>query len=325
MCIIIWKPAGIKLLPDTISTSFTNNPDGAGFTYIENETLHTRRGFLTMESFREAYTPHETKAALLHFRIRTHGDYSEENCHPFEVTPNMVFAHNGTIHTMPVDKIKSDTAQFNELVVKNMVRVYGKRLFFDPLFIPILESYVGWSRIVFLTNKGEVSIISEKDGKWVDKCWFSNNSWQERVHQPYVFPEGIYDTNGNNWPHNAGKHDWKKWNKHGKVISLPSPSGNRTSSLTTEDDWPKSETFPLPTIVDNPLPPQHRPLQNGDYLRLNQAMLGCEKGWLGKAMGFYEDGSVEIYFPIHRQLKRISILYLDRVTPNVIANTRRDH
>ena len=153
MCIIIYKPQGIKLLPETITNSFHANPDGAGFSYVENGQIHTHRGFFTVESFVETYEPHAEKQALLHFRIRTHGNYEENNHHPFQVTPELVFAHNGVIYNMPIDKDKSDSLLFSELILKNLIRVYGIGIITNPQMREILTKYIGQSRIVFLNNQ----------------------------------------------------------------------------------------------------------------------------------------------------------------------------
>src|SRR3990167_887180 len=190
MCIIIYKPAGRKLFPETIRRSFDNNADGSGFAYVENGTITTQRGFFTLDAFNEAYKPHELKQALLHFSIKTHGDLSEQNCHPHIVTPNMVFAHNGVIFRMPHHKEKSDTLLFNDLLMKNLVRIYGKKIVFDKYFKVLLSEYVGSSKMVFLTNIGQVSIIGEKDGVWDSGCWFSNDSYSREPYQ-YTEPKSI--------------------------------------------------------------------------------------------------------------------------------------
>ena len=246
------------------------------------------KGFYTVESFEEAYQPHIRKTAILHFRIKTHGNYDAENCHPFHVTPNLVFAHNGVIYKMPYDKDKSDTALFNELILQNLVRVYGKRILFDPRFKTILEGFSTGSKFVFLDNTGQVSIINEKDGEWNSKCWFSNNSYKTRVtySSTPTPPPGPYDKG-------------KKKKKH--LPELPPPK-----------DYTHQGT--LPGVVQH----SDRPWVLGDYLRPTIPLGLVDKGWLGKAMSFYQNGDVEVFFPIRQVSKRIPVMYLERVIPQEI-------
>src|SRR3990170_9056739 len=116
MCIMIAKNKDLILKEKILKNCFNNNPDGAGFC-VENEdkSFTIEKGFFSFESFYSAFQPHETKKALLHFRIRTHGDTDIENCHPFEVSDTIVFAHNGIISNVPTNKNKSDTRVFKDL------------------------------------------------------------------------------------------------------------------------------------------------------------------------------------------------------------------
>ena len=246
------------------------------------------KGFYTVEAFEEAYKPHVSKTAILHFRIKTHGNYEEVNCHPFHVTPNLVFAHNGVIYKMPYDKDKSDTVLFNELILQNLVRVYGKRILFDVRFKTILEGFSTGSKFVFLDNTGQVSIINEKDGEWNSKCWFSNNSYKS--FKTYAPPPTT----------TTGPYDKKKKNKK-HLPELPAPK-----------DYQHQGT--LPGVVKH----TDRPWVLGDYLRPTIPLGLVDKGWLGKAMSFYQNGDVEVFFPIRQVSKRIPVIYLERVVPQEI-------
>lgn len=178
MCIIAYKPAGKKLFHKVLETCFINNPDGAGFSVVENGRLHTERGLFSFDDFMAAYEPHQMKQAVIHFRIRTHGNYEKENCHPYHISPNLVFAHNGVIYKMPYDKEKSDTHLFNELILKNLVRVYGKKLIYDDGFAPFISAIGNGSRFVFMDNNGHTKIVNESSGTWISDCWFSNDTWK---------------------------------------------------------------------------------------------------------------------------------------------------
>lgn len=332
MCIIVWKPDGIKLFDKTIETCFANNPDGAGFTYVENGELHTSKGFFTVGAFTEAYRPHETKPALLHFRIRTHGDYSPDNCHPFEVQNGVVFAHNGVISKMPLDEVQSDSMQFNDLVLKKLATVYGPEVLFDPLILNMMEGWIGFSKLVFLAKTGKVAIVGEKLGEWTSGCWFSNPGWKI-AYTKYVPPKNSYkyEPDATRWSEEAQCYvkDFSKKKKHKSQAQLRLPS---PVSLVTRYDYRNGEDFP--ELPKHPLPltitphtgsgATYRPLQINDYLRMNSNYRGAERGWLGKAMGFYADGTVELYFPLHKRTMRVDVAMIDPVTPLVIAPTEKE-
>ena len=165
MCIAIYKNQGVELYEDTLKNCWESNSDGAGFMYADKGKLHIEKGFFTFQDFMEAYDEHKYKQAVLHFRIRTHGNIDYDNCHPYSVDDNLAFVHNGTISIDETDKSKSDTWHFNEEILKPIRKRY-KAFFKDGVYDQLLDKFIGWSKLIFLNSKGEFKIINEKAGEW---------------------------------------------------------------------------------------------------------------------------------------------------------------
>jgi len=204
MCIAVYKKEGIELFDYTLRTCWDANSDGAGFMYAENDKLHIQKGFFTFEDFMEAYEPHKQKQVVLHFRIRTHGDIDFTNCHPYTVDNQLAFVHNGTIRKAAErDKSKSDTWHFNEDMVKPLRTKY-KNFYRDEIIQELMHEYIGWSKLIFLDNKGNHAIVNENAGVWDSDCWFSNTSFRRYIpqvkekvqaHQPLDFAQNWLTTN----------------------------------------------------------------------------------------------------------------------------------
>ena len=190
MCIAIYKEKGKVITRETLEQCFNHNPDGAGFVYVKDGKLHMEKGFFTFDSFYEAYLPHMEHQALIHFRIKTHGVVDETNCHPFMITNNFAFIHNGTISGYG-EKNFSDTYMFNEEVLKPMVKVFGIKSLWQPFMKTVLEDYIGWSKLIFLDSRGNYTIYNEDKGDWVDGVWFSNTSYKPRVVYSSNLPQKI--------------------------------------------------------------------------------------------------------------------------------------
>lgn len=182
MCIAIYKPED-KIIPKkTLIECYDSNPDGAGFMYAENKKLHIEKGFFSFKSFYNAYRIHAHKKAVLHFRIKTHGKIDTTNCHPFSVNNSIGFVHNGIISGFG-DSNHSDTIGFNHGVLQPLVNKWGNlALFQDPLK-DLIESRIGYSKLIFLDRHGNHNIFNEAKGIWDDGVWYSNNSYK-----PYVAP-----------------------------------------------------------------------------------------------------------------------------------------
>lgn len=91
MCVIVYKPKGIKLERKVIADCFIENPNGAGYTVIyEKNNFVTRKGFMTeneldasLEENGGDFTPYDM---ILHFRISTSGGINPINCHPYPIS-----------------------------------------------------------------------------------------------------------------------------------------------------------------------------------------------------------------------------------------------
>lgn len=195
MCIIVYKPSNTTYPTwNTLKECFNNNPNGAGFMYINNGKVEGHKGFMDFGSFKKAIKKVKATgyngALVMHFRITTHGGTKPENTHPFPLTTrdaklrdlhwksDVGIAHNGTIPLTYSAKDMSDTMEF--------IRDYATRLihnsvyYRDPFTCNMLEELAN-SRLCILSDDGHVELLgtgwNEHDG-----CWYSNTSWK-----PYVY------------------------------------------------------------------------------------------------------------------------------------------
>jgi hypothetical protein len=192
MCIAIYKPEGVVLSKETLEICFKANSDGAGYAYVEAGALHVKKGFFTFAAFWDEFQKDETKQAAIHFRIKTHGKINADMCHPFSVTSNLAFIHNGVISGLS-DIDKSDTYLFNEEVVQPLVAQYGRRAIHNPVIKDLIEERIGYSKLVFLDASGRYEIYNEVKGYWDSGAWFSNTSY--KVTKPIYNYSNGYRTN----------------------------------------------------------------------------------------------------------------------------------
>ena len=179
--------------------------------YAENKKLHIEKGFFSFQSFYDAFKKHESKQAVIHFRIKTHGKIDTTNCHPFAVNNAIGFVHNGIISGFG-DANHSDTIGFNQSILQPLVSKWGNLALFQDPIIDLIEGRIGYSKLVFLDRHGNHKIMNEHKGTWDDGVWYSNNSYK-----PYVAPVTTYD-----WK--DSKYDWRKNVTTIKNVALPKPN-----------------------------------------------------------------------------------------------------
>lgn len=178
MCIAIYKPQGIEIFKETLQHCFTANDDGAGFAYIEDKKIVIDKGYFVFDDFYTAYLPHKNKQCIIHFRIKTHGGISVENCHPFSITEDLAFIHNGIISKQGSFS-ESDTKAFSEAILIPLVTKWGKDIIKTPQIQTLLGAYIGGSKLAFLdAENGTFTLCNEKFGVWDSDVWFSNLSYK---------------------------------------------------------------------------------------------------------------------------------------------------
>ena len=245
MCIAIYKPKDVTISKAALQRCFKANPDGAGFMFAEDNQLHTYKGYFSFKNFYKAYQKHETKQALVHFRIKTHGKTNKQNCHPFLVNDRLGFIHNGIINGYGNDRL-SDTIQFNNAILKKIVKKHGSMGLFDDPMQELIENVIGYSKLVFLDNKGNFNIMNEEKGHWHNKVWYSNDSYC--VPKPYV-PAVTY-------PSTWGRKD--DWNRQ----DTPEPASAGRSSLAVNDWVELKRDYTIGTGDDTHI------IKKGDWLEV---------------------------------------------------------
>lgn len=171
MCIIVVKPAGVKLpAMNTLENCWYNNNDGAGFMYATGGTVHIQKGFMTLKDFKTALNRLKkdidviNTPMVLHFRITTHGGTSPGNTHPFPVSEKLPLlqmtksktslgvAHNGMIDITPSKKDISDTMEY---IINQLAPLYQlkKDFYRRPAGKKLVYNFIK-SKMVFLDAAG---------------------------------------------------------------------------------------------------------------------------------------------------------------------------
>lgn len=178
MCVIAVKPKGTIISKDTLNRCFDANPDGAGFVIRQKSSLITEKGFFTFDAFWDAYERYAREVAVIHFRIKTHGNKDADMCHPFRITDKLYVAHNGIIDiSTESDRSKSDTWHFTELVLKPEL-VPDPAALYRPSFQFLLGSTIGHSKLAFIDSCGKTVIINKDKGTMEGDVWYSNTSYK---------------------------------------------------------------------------------------------------------------------------------------------------
>lgn len=176
MCIIIYSPNG-AIPRSHMERGLVTNPHGWGFMYPEKGKLRIWRGMTPREFWENWKHPRPKGAPVVwHARITSHGETNLENCHPFHVPGHgpLAVAHNGVIrHHADKQSPLSDTRLFIRDVLSQLPRGFLN----EDAICRLIEAYIGYSKLVFMDGRGDVTILNEDLGHWRKGRWYSNCSY----------------------------------------------------------------------------------------------------------------------------------------------------
>lgn len=206
MCIIIVHNKK-NIPPDNyLCESMRFNNDGFGIMWNSKNNLHIYKAINLkpsemLKKYKEVIKEADGNI-VSHFRIRTHGGITAENCHPFyirrggEKTP-LACAHNGQLSGFgsTVSPQKSDTLDFIDKILKNIVGNLENQE--NTLMLLNLYLQSEHSKIVLLNSKDKLVILNSADGIYDNDIWYSNNSYipVDNVTDKYIKTDGEYTDN----------------------------------------------------------------------------------------------------------------------------------
>lgn len=187
MCLALYKPAGIAPDWNALENGMNYNPDGAGFAVAVDGQLIVEKGFFKFEHFKKALEPFGEYAAIIHFRISTHGKVNQDNCHPFDLR---TFGDGGgcpaaVIHNGMFFEAANDNPSFSDTwhICRDILHPFwlnDHKYFMRPEFITMGDMMVGRSnKLVFLNADGDFAIWGEANGHWKNGVWWSNSSYED--------------------------------------------------------------------------------------------------------------------------------------------------
>lgn len=187
MCLALYKPAGIAPDWSALETGMMYNSDGAGFAVAVDGQLIVEKGFFKFEHFKKALEPFGEYAAIIHFRISTHGKVNQANCHPFDMR---TFGDSGgtplaVIHNGMFFEASNDNPAFSDTwhICRDILHplwLNDAGYFKRPEYIQMGDMMVGRSnKLVFLNADGDFAIWGEDNGHWNNGVWWSNHSYED--------------------------------------------------------------------------------------------------------------------------------------------------
>lgn len=238
MCILIHHPVNTKFAAEQLQDFYNKNPDGFGAIVKRGGTVEVIKSIGKIDEVIDLYNKEVSgHEAIIHFRMKTHGDINIANCHPYEVVPGLWMAHNGILSTgNAANPAMSDTWHYIQNFLKPLLE-RDPDLIKQEAFQRLIASHIGNNNKFGLMNQdGECFIINRNSGVDHQGVWYSNTyawtTWKFGYGQkPASYGNG-YATAYNRgsrqqdmWDSRyASSSTWKYWDEIDRLESGKAPA-----------------------------------------------------------------------------------------------------
>ncbi len=223
--------------PGLAGDIYRSNSDGIGAMYANKRGLKVAKLIpkkaADVAKFIMAL-PDDDRQLALHWRMRTHGHVTLDNCHPYPITPKAAMMHNGVLSIGNArDATRSDTYHFIEEYLREAVEKYAP-LVHDEGFLSMVGDFIGGSnRFVFMTADGQMSIVNKDTGIEHGGIWFSNTyAWSPEILIPGYKPRWVYTPNASRHWSEDDEEEYDSWQKRHNTHNYRALTHHSTSNVT---------------------------------------------------------------------------------------------
>lgn len=187
MCLIIHKPAHVRIPHDLLEAALRLNGDGWGLMGFDagGRRLLERHADAGLGALLRTEERLANAEYALHLRRRTRGRVDRDNTHPFEIEDGVFVMHNGTLNFEEGQPGDSDTRSFVELVLRPLARRYPG-LLVDREFLSLLEMSLQAQNkaVLFDFPRRRFDFLNRKSGAEFEGLWLSSIKWIDASHLP---------------------------------------------------------------------------------------------------------------------------------------------
>jgi predicted glutamine amidotransferase len=204
MCLIIHKPKEVPVHLDLLRSASQYNPHGYGLMALTGpQKISIYRHHCTdFDELRRAYLQVAKYECVIHLRLRTRGNITKTNTHPFLVTKSIYMAHNGTLNIHCRMPGRSDSWHIvNDYLAPLLLQT--PKILYNEKFQQHLAAKIGPNnRLVFMdAQHRKTIIINQQLGVEYQGLWLSNTKWFDAASFGLSKSELLTDTSQN--PNNS--------------------------------------------------------------------------------------------------------------------------
>lgn len=180
MCLIIYKPRGLKIASDLLEAAVRFNADGWGLMGLRRDGTPVFEHHLQTDLAQLLDVERRLRASeyCLHLRLRTRGNRSRDNVQPLKVSDRYFLMHNGTLSLHARVPGLSDSWHLASDILRPLAANW-RDLFADQAFLRLLELGLRPENKLALLDLERRSfvLINRHHGAEFEGLWLSSTRW----------------------------------------------------------------------------------------------------------------------------------------------------
>jgi len=183
MCLILHKPAGVRVPRELIEAAVAFNRDGWGLMGFrpDGEPLVERHLAVDAERIDRRLRALREAELCLHLRLRTRGSDAGDNAHPIKVSDRFHLMHNGTLRLPTRVPGRSDSWHLAVDVLRPLA-VNWPEMLGHKSFVALVEAGLTPENKLVLMDAQQRQLIffNRRHGGEFESLWLSSTRWIDR-------------------------------------------------------------------------------------------------------------------------------------------------
>lgn len=187
MCLILHKPAGVRVPRELIDAAAALNRDGWGLMGFRDDgkLLVERHAQVEPQHIDQRLRELDDTELCLHLRLRTRGSDAPDNTHPIKVSDRFYLMHNGTLRLKSRVPGRSDSWHFAVDLLRPLA-VNWPDMLSHPSFLTLVEAG--------LTSDNKIAVMDAQARRWIffnhrhgvefEGLWLSSTKWIDQRRLP---------------------------------------------------------------------------------------------------------------------------------------------
>lgn len=203
MGLIVYKPDDLAVFTDIDFSEASSQSQGIGIMFVEDGRLNVVKKIGKYKEQLKLFNEHKNRQSYAAFL--GYSEYEDRGlCPPLHILNkeqhglDLWMMQSAPVPAMP--DIQREYSNAWHMVALQLAPILenNPELIFSPFFQDMITSYIGNTKMLFMTNQNDIVLLNKEKGLYMDGCWLSHdyNYDEKDIIKPYNSDEDEEEYSG---------------------------------------------------------------------------------------------------------------------------------